>query len=59
MVLSYILLKYVTTVREVKIVVCNNRPRPIHIFPANHSFGLEHDFNITKQQQKNMQKPQR
>lgn len=30
-------LKYVTTFREVKIVVCNNRPRSIHIFPANYS----------------------
>lgn len=30
-------LKYVTTFREVKIVVRNNRPRSIHIFPANYS----------------------
>lgn len=42
-------LEYVTTVREVKIVVCNNRPRAIHIFPANDFFSLRKNVYDTRQ----------
>lgn len=50
-------LKYVTTFREVKIVVCNNRPRSIHIFPANYSlpqnivYGF-HSYIVSDMRQK-------